>query len=306
MPKLVLTKAQKILKPLKCFLYGPTFSGKTYTSLMLANGIVQEIRQCPTEDAWKHILFIDTEYGRGALYSNIGEYYYHSITAPYTTEKLIDVILQANTMDEIDVIIIDSLSHFWVKKGGILDAKAQEDKKGGNSYTNWQEYTMKFNEMIDVLLESPKHMFMTARAKSDTVLVENAKGKMEPRTFGLKPEIRDGFEFECDITFNVDKPTHSLIAEKSIPGMAPVYDPATVDLGKEIYNMHIKDAKLYKRTDEDIKASIRSLSQTNKSLIQFVQLRLSGRKLDEVDDQFLLQLETDLINEVKKNQTKRV
>ena len=32
-------------------------------------------------------------------------------------------------MDEIDVIIIDSLSHFWVKEGGILEQKNEADKK---------------------------------------------------------------------------------------------------------------------------------------------------------------------------------
>jgi hypothetical protein len=305
MAKLILQKAQKTLKPLKIFLYGPTYSGKTYTSLMLANGMVQEIRQCSEEDAWKHILFLDTEYGRGALYSNVGEYNYFQITAPYTTDKLIDLVSQANNMPEIDVIIIDSMSHFWVKKGGILDAKSQADKQGGNSYTNWQEFTMKFNEMLDVLLESPKHMFLTARAKSDTVLIENAQGKMAPKTYGLKPEIRDGFEYECDITFNVDKESHSLLMEKGITGMTPVYEAATYDLGKELYRIHIQDAKVRERTTDEVADSIRTLSQGNQALIKFVQLSLKGRKLSDLDLAAITQIETDLIAEVKKNQAKR-
>lgn len=305
MQKLILQKAQKILKPLKVFLYGPTGSGKTYSSLVMANGIVQEIRKCTEEEAWKHILLIDTEYGRGALHSGLGDYNYFQITAPYTTDKLIDVIQQANLLDELDVIIIDSMSHFWVKKGGILDAKAQEDKKGGNSFTNWQEFTAKFNAMIDATLESPKHIFYTARAKSDTVLVENAQGKMAPKTFGLKPEIRDGFEYECDITANVDKESHSLLIEKGITGMAPVYEAATPELGKELYTIHVQDAKVPTRTHEDIVNSIRALSQSSKDLIQFVQLKLSGRKLADLDIPTITQLESDLIAEVKKNQTKR-
>lgn len=305
MQKLVLKKAQKILKPLKMLIYGPTYSGKTYTSLVLANGIVQEIRQCSEAEAWQHILVVDTEYGRGALYSSMGEYNYFQITPPYTTEKLVDLISQVNALDEINVVIVDSLSHFWVKKGGILDAKAQADKKGGNSFTNWQEFTAKFNEMVDTTLESPKHIIFTARAKSDTVLVENAQGKMAPKTYGLKPEIRDGFEYECDITFNVDKESHSLLMEKGITGMSPVYEAATPDLGKELYRIHIQDAQVPVRTHEEVVNSIRALSQTNKDYIQFVQLKLAGRKLADLDLPTITALETELIAEVKKNQAKR-
>ena len=48
---IILQPAQKILKPLKILSYGPTYSGKTLSSLYLANGIVQTIRQCTEEEA---------------------------------------------------------------------------------------------------------------------------------------------------------------------------------------------------------------------------------------------------------------
>lgn len=304
MAQLILQKAQKIFKPLKVFLYGPTFSGKTLSSLKLAVGVVQAIRNCTETEAYEHILLIDTEYGRGALYGKEGLYNYFQITAPYTTTKLTDVIDQVNLMPEIDVVIVDSLSHFWIKKGGILDLKAAADKQGGNSYTNWQEYTAMFNSMIDTLLESPKHMFFTARAKSDTVLVENEKGKMVPKTFGLKPEIRDGFEYECDITLNIDKDTHRIIVEKGIVGMAPSYDIATPELGKDWYDLHKLDSKVLPRTQEELVTSIRSLSQMDRTLIQFVQLKLSGRKLEQLSLEEITALESEVIAEFKKNQVK--
>lgn len=301
---ITLTKATKILKPLKGCLYGPTASGKTYSALLIANGIVQAIRNCTQEEAWKHIVVIDTEYGRGSLYAGLGEYNYINLTAPYETEKLINIISDLNDMDEIDVIIPDSLTHFWSKKGGILEQKTLADTKGGNSYTNWNVYTAKFNAMIDAILESPKHIIMTCRAKSDTVMVENAKGKMEPKTFGLKPDIREGFEFECDFTFNVDKETHALLVEKNIPGMEMVYEPATPELGKIIYKLQTENAVVRERTVEELATSIRNISKDN-GLITFVQLALSGRKLDDLPVEALTKLEKDLIAEVKKKQVKR-
>ena len=43
------------------------------------------------------------------------------------------------------------MTHFWSKKGGILEQKTIADSKGGNSYTNWNVYTSKFNAMIDTI-----------------------------------------------------------------------------------------------------------------------------------------------------------
>lgn len=299
-----LQKATKVLKPLKGFLYGPTASGKTYSSLQIANGFVQAKRNCSEEDAYKHIVLVDTEYGRGSLYAGVGEYNYIEIPAPYDTDKLVTIIKALNDMDEIDVVVIDSLTHFWSKKGGILEQKTIADTKGGNSYTNWNVYTAKFNNMIDTILESPKHVLITARAKSDTVMVENDKGKMAPKTFGLKADIRDGFEFECDFTFNVDKATHSLFVEKNIPGMDLIYDPATPDLGKLIYKLATENATERVRTVTEVADSIRNISKEN-AMIPFVQLALSGRPLESLSIEDIIKLEKDLISEVKKKQIKR-
>lgn len=306
MDKIILKKATKVVKPLKGFLYGPTKSGKTYSSLMIANGFVQSLRNCTQEEAWQHIIVLDTEQGRAALYAGIGEYNHHDVKPPYNTEKLSDYISQINLMDEIDVIIIDSLTHFWSKKGGILEQKTALDAQGGNSYTNWNLFTAKFNSVIDDILASPKYVLTTARAKSDTVLVPNDKGKMEPRTYGLKPDIRDGFEYECDFTFNIDQGTHEILVEKIIPGMELSYPAATPELGKLIYQLQMDKAITIEREFTEIAESIRKLSATY-GLIQFVQLQLSGRKLDpeQIDYESLVKLEQNLINEIKKKQAKK-
>lgn len=299
-----LEPAKKILKPMKVLLYGPTYSGKTLSSLYLAVGIIKAIRGCTEEEAYKHIIIIDTEYGRGALYSQVGLYNYLRIDAPYSTDKLIAPINELNYMDEIDVVITDSLTHFWSKDGGILDAKAKKDQHGGNSYTNWQEFTAKFNKMLDTLLSSPKHIISTARSKSDTALVENAVGKMAPKTYGLKPELRDGIEFDFDIVFNVDKDTHELIVEKGVPNMKTIYEKATPELGESLYKHFVANSVVEVRTKETVMQTIRDVS-VDRGLIQFIQLELSGKKLDDLSLDALLKLEKSMIDQLKKNQVKR-
>lgn len=301
---IVLQPAVKFLKPLKALLYGPTYSGKTMSSLYLAVGMVQKIRNCSVDEAYKHIVLIDTEYGRGALYNKLGKYNYLEIKAPYFTEKLVEMIKELNMMDQVDVIIVDSLSHFWVKEGGILDQKATKDKQGGNSYTNWLDYTNKFNLMLDVLLSSSKHIFVTARAKTDTTLVTNDKGKQAPVTVGLKPELRDNVDYDFDIVFNVDKLSHTLIVDKGVPGMDPIYEIATPEVGMQLLDMFNADTMLPQRTPEDVIDKIRSLSK-EQNMITFVQLELSGKKLPDLPMEKLLELENKLTEKIKSTQIKK-
>ena len=298
---ITLKPAVNYIKPMKVLSYGPTYSGKTLSSLNVAVGIVQSIRKCTEAEAYKHIVMIDTEYGRGALYNKLGPYNYLSIEAPYWTEKLSNMILELNTMDEIDVIIIDSLSHFWAKEGGILEQKNEADKKGGNSYTNWADYTAKFNRMLDTIMSSPKHILVTARAKSDTVLVTNDKGKSVPVSYGLKPELRDGVDFEFDIVFNVDKLTHTLVVDKGVPGMDPFYELATNETGKHLYDVFNVGKEARIRTVNDVAESIRNFSRVH-NLIQFVQLKLSGRNLNDLELDKLLELENEIKEKIKRDQ----
>ena len=299
-----LQQATKLLKPLKVFIYGPTYSGKTLSSLLMANGVVQSVRKCNEAEAWKHIVLIDTEYGRGTLYSNIGVYNYYPITAPFTTEKLDNALKDLETMSDIDCIIIDSMTHFWSKEGGLLEQKSIVDMSGGNSYSNWLNIGMKLNTTIELILKSSKHYFITARAKSDTALVADSKGKMVPKTFGLKPDLRDGFDFECDVTFNIDKEDHSLLVEKGLPGMETSYTMATPELGKLLYQFSTDKAVAPVRTKDDVCKSIRDLSSKSQSLINFVGQKCSGKKLEEFELNDLLAIEKEVIALVKKAQSK--
>lgn len=302
MSKLVLQPAVKELKPMKVLMYGPTYSGKTLSSIYLALGVIMNKRKCSEDEAFKHIVLIDTEYGRGALYSNLGPYNYFKISAPYYTEKLDSLLDQLAMMDQVDVIIVDSLTHFWVKDGGILDQKAAKDKQGGNSYTNWQEFTAKFNKTIDNILASPKHIFVTARAKTDTVVSVDS-GKAVPRTYGLKPELREGIDFDFDIVFNVDKSTHDLIVDKGVPGMDPMYDMVKPITGFNLFDLFNAGAVVKARTEEELITSISNLAKSYNQ-VQFIGLELSGKKLPDLTLDELIELESKTLLNIKRSQTK--
>lgn len=304
MDKLSYTEVKKLGKPLKILLHSPTWGGKTMGSLLLATGIVMAKRgYADVKDAWQHILLVDSEYRRGTMYAAMGPYKYLEVTAPYNTEKIDNILKIVETDATIDVVIFDSMTHYWAKDGGILSEKTAKDKLGGNSYTNWLEYTGKFNRTVDAILGSSKHIIATARSKSDTVLIPNEQGKMAPKTFGLKPELRDDSDFEFDIVFNIDKETHNLIVEKALPGMNLFYPPISSSLGAEIYNHSIDGALPYERSDEAIKASITAMAREY-DLVQWFQIKNNGVKLAAMTHDMLVNAEIELIKHIRTLQVK--
>ena len=101
-------KAQRKKAKLRLGITGPAGSGKTYGALLIAFGLGGKIA------------LIDTENGSGDLYSALGDYDIGYIKAPYTVEKYLQAIHEAESA-EYDIIIIDSLSHAWSGEGGLLD-----------------------------------------------------------------------------------------------------------------------------------------------------------------------------------------
>jgi hypothetical protein len=118
---------------------------------------------------------------------------------PYEPEKLISVIKEAEK-EQYDVIIVDSLTHYWAGEGGLLE---RHEKIGGNSYTAWAKVTPVYQRMMETILQCKSHIIFTMRTKQDYVLVEK-NGKQVPEKVGLAPIMRDGAEYEVTVAMNVN------------------------------------------------------------------------------------------------------
>ena len=186
------SKAERRKAKLRLAITGPAGSGKTYGALLVAMGLGGKIA------------LIDTENGSGNLYSSLGEYYVEPLEAPYTVEKYLTAIHGAEQAG-FDVLIIDSLSHAWAGEGGLLERKDKiaEINKNVNGYTAWGKVTPLHNKLIEAILSSRCHIIATMRSKTEYVLVENDKGKKEPRKVGLAPVQRDGVEYEFGTVFDL-------------------------------------------------------------------------------------------------------
>ena len=185
-------KAERRKAKLRLGLVGPAGSGKTYGALLIAMGLGGKIA------------LIDTENGSGDLYAHLGDYDVCTLDAPYTVQKYLTAIEEAEQAG-YSVLIIDSLSHAWAGEGGLLDQQGKiADSGRGNSYTAWRQVTPWHNKLVEAMLTSKCHIIATMRAKTEYVQEKNDKGKTEIRKVGMAPVQRDGMDYEFGVVFDLD------------------------------------------------------------------------------------------------------
>ena len=192
-------KATRTRAKARVGIVGPAGAGKTYSALQMAFGMGGKIA------------VIDTEHGSADLYATLGEYDVAPITPPFTVQKYLNLIKEAEK--EYDIIIIDSLSHAWAGTGGLLE---EIDKRAGsgNKFAAWRDVTPMHNSLIDAILQSPAHIIATMRSKTEYVIEENDKGKKVPRKIGMAPVQREGMDFEFTLVFDVEQSRHFATASK--------------------------------------------------------------------------------------------
>ena len=200
-----LQKATRKKVKLRLGLSAVSGGGKTYSALLLAKGLVGDLSK---------VAVIDTENGSASLYAHLGEFSTIELSAPYTPERYIEAI-QACEAAGIECIIIDSITHEWDGKGGVIDIS---NSMTGNSFTNWAKLTPRHQAFIDAILQSPCHVITTVRRKQDYEMTKDSSGKTKVEKAGLKEVTREGFEYELTVNFNLDE-KHNCTASKDRTGL---------------------------------------------------------------------------------------
>lgn len=237
--------------------------GKTYSALLIAYGITKD---------WDKIALIDTENGSGDLYAHLGSYSVLPLQAPYTPESYIKAI-KACEDAEMEVIIIDSITHEWDGKGGILEIS---NSMAGNSYTNWAKLTPRHQSFIDSILQSKCHIITTVRRKQDYEMTTNSMGKLVPQKIGLKEVTREGFEYELTLNLELDT-THNATVSKDRTNLfagQPQFIPS-IETGEAIRNW-------CEMGIEPLKPELPFLKQGTKAWEIMVQRVKDGGSLDEM------------------------
>lgn len=216
-------KAVRKKAKLRLAITGPSGSGKTWGALTIAKGLGGKIA-C-----------IDTENGSASLYANMADFDVMTLTAPYSPERYIEAIKEAEAAG-YDVLIIDSTTHEWSGVGGCLEIneKTAQAKFRGNTWSAWNETTPRHRKFIDAMLQSDMHIIATGRSKTETAQTEE-NGRKKVVKLGMKTEQREGFEYEFTVVLDLTHDGHFALPSKDRTGLfGGDSKPIDDSTGKEI------------------------------------------------------------------------
>jgi GTPase SAR1 family protein len=278
-------KASRKQAYIRIGLFGASGSGKTYSALKLASGLVDDMAK---------VVVIDTERGSASLYAHLGAFSVLNLDAPFSPRRYMDAIFLCQRED-FEVIIIDSISHEWTGSGGCLEMKDKSANK--NDWTKWRDVTPQHNMFVDSILQAKAHVICCGRSKDEVVLQENEKGLKAPVKVGLKAVTRDGFDYEMTLCFDIDA-SHNALASKDRTGLfsSPIPDQITTETGRLIRNW-INEAEPevgpldgLSNNPDYLKAEIRNQVMAKKIPLEQAQQLIQAPSLDDINDVNRLQV----------------
>ncbi|WP_457028077.1 AAA family ATPase [Kitasatospora sp. P5_F3] len=191
-------------------LQGPAGSGKTMTALLLAQRLADG----------GQFGVIDTERESALTYAPVpgrpdlgGVPFLHLPLDNYDPRNLIEAV-KAATAAQLPVIVVDSWSHFWNGKGGLLEIveKAGNEKGAGGTFGGWRKGNPIEQDMLEALLNFSGHVIVTMRTKGDYSI----EGKKVTK-LGVKAIQREGAEYELGLIIDMVEGTGTITKTRYQP-----------------------------------------------------------------------------------------
>lgn len=200
-----LKPAKKTSVPPLIGLWGKSGSGKTYSAILLARGLVGPKGK---------IAVIDTENQRAKFYSDLAGGWDHlDLQPPFSSDKY-SAAFKFCEEQGAKAIVVDSMSHAWDGSGGVLD---QADEIGGVGLSKWKKPKFAYKKMMNNLLRSPIPVIFCVRAKDGVKQVGRGK-EAEIVSIGEVPISEKSFIFEMTIDLCMTKDgKYNLEKSKAIP-----------------------------------------------------------------------------------------
>lgn len=198
------TKATREGMRLRMAISGLYGSGKTYTSLLIADLIKGDGR----------VAVLDTDTKAARLFSDVFDFDDAPLTE-FAVENYIRFIEGAQ-QEGYSVLVLDSISDAWEGAGGVLDFVQEEARKRDdkNSFAAWNKGGKVQEELVSAILSADINTISTMRMKIARVQERDNRGRTQIRTLGEKPTQREGIEYRFDVYATMDR-EHRFRVEKS-------------------------------------------------------------------------------------------
>jgi hypothetical protein len=179
-------------------LQGPAGCGKTKTALRIAEGLAQG----------GTIGLVDTERRSALTYAVVpgkphlgGHEFGHMPMDSYDPRNLIQAV-QAAEQARIAVLIVDSWSHFWNGRGGLLEIVESAGSGALGTFGGWKKGNPIEQDMLDALLNFSGHLIVTMRTKTD-YLVDESGPKKKITKVGTKVVQRESSDYELGLIIDM-------------------------------------------------------------------------------------------------------
>jgi hypothetical protein len=173
---------------LKIGFYGPPGSGKTFTALLVAEGLARH--------TGKRIAYVDTEQGTDFYSKSVPTRQHHPDAFDFDalyTRSLTEVLKEVKELDpkKYGVIVIDSITHLWEAARAAYSGK--QTSIGTIPIYAWGTIKKPYKELITFLLNSPMHLLICGRQGQEYTTDEDT-GELKNIGVKLKAEGETPYE----------------------------------------------------------------------------------------------------------------
>jgi hypothetical protein len=154
-------KAKAEQAALKMGLYGPPGSGKTFTSLLLAEGLASL--------TGKRVAYIDTEHGTDFYCQKVPSRAVHPEAFDFDaiyTRSLTEVLAAVRSLstDTHSVIVLDSVTHLW--EAAMAAYAGRTTSIGTIPMQAWGKIKKPYKDLMSALLSTSMHVLICGRQKT--------------------------------------------------------------------------------------------------------------------------------------------
>lgn len=181
---------------LKIALYGPAGSGKTFSSLLLAEGLARR--------KGRRVALIDTEQGTTFYAQSVPQRTVHPEAFDFDvlhTKSVTEALaaLRALDPDVHGVVVVDSVSHLWDACRNAYNGKLT--RNGGIPLHMWGSIKKPYRDMMNLLLSLPVHVILCGRQGID---YGEDEGSGELKQVGFKLRAEGETAYEPDILVRLE------------------------------------------------------------------------------------------------------
>jgi hypothetical protein len=185
---------------LKIAMYGPPGSGKTFTSLLMAEGLAKL--------TGKRIAFCDTEHGTDFYCQAVKTRGVHPAAFDFDavyTQSITEVLEAVKSLDPKDysVVVIDSITHIW--QSAIAAYSGKQTKIGTIPMQAWGRIKKPYKDIMTALLSSPLHVIICGRQGIEYATDEESE-ELKAVGYKLKAEGETAYEPHILIRMEAQKP----------------------------------------------------------------------------------------------------